>query len=675
VGRIRLVIADRRPVVLQGFAWLLVAEPDFEVVASCLDGASCLEAVRNLTPDVVLVEDGFSDVTASEMLAVANTENLPARFVFYTASVAHGDLAAAIAAGACNAISMREKPETLLQRLRLLAPTPGRAAAGKEQNDAFGEDELTLLTDQERKIMRLVACGMSNKEIARQLKVSTGTIKAHLDRIFAQLEIKNRKELATFTLSRLYGGVGALAALILAALDHVQAANATTLGHAHSDTFTVMAADGTSAVMTITINSKKTAAPGKTAKAGRVANSAVDTPTRASKPIEASADIAASTMTLPTLDPPRPGLSSYGAFMLATVGVWLYELLTDAAHAFNVRDGLSDIFASAAADGTSELVTHNIPGTADAKLDGFDTPAWLNSEIHHESFAFETPRSDAIGRSGDELQVNDGAAGEDSVSGSPHVGSGGIDAPIDHGGFKQAATTDESRSEHDTIQAIAGDGSNPGQSQRDLHASEDGAAAGKPHVEDAPPGHDPDHGQSQRELHASENGAAAGKPAVKDWPPGHDPDHGQSQRELHASADGSSTAERFVRDDVPGSHANSGQSQRDSHEAHPNASGNLHAGGNDQATDDSGQTQKAATPQLGDSFHFRNEVAAAKAPDILEAHIGHGQDTVDHGPHGAGIDGLAPIQDAGPIGPSHAEQSVSDHAKGAEHHPAHDLLV
>src|SRR4051812_9618805 len=119
---IRLVIADRRPIVLQGFASLFAAEQDFEIVASCLDGTGCLEAVRNLTPDVALVEDGFSDVTASEILAVVNGENLATRLVFYTASVARGDLAAAMAAGACSAIPMRAKPKTLLQSLRLVAP-------------------------------------------------------------------------------------------------------------------------------------------------------------------------------------------------------------------------------------------------------------------------------------------------------------------------------------------------------------------------------------------------------------------------------------------------------------------------------------------------------------------------------------------------------------------------
>ena len=149
--RIRLVIADRRPIVLQGFASLFAAQRDFEVVASCLNGANCLDAVRNLAPDVVLVEDGFLDVTASEMLAVAKAENLPTRLVFYTASVARGDLAAAIAAGACSAVSMRERPETLLQSLRLVAPPAGGATVGKEEDDALdGQQDHEQQRDLER---------------------------------------------------------------------------------------------------------------------------------------------------------------------------------------------------------------------------------------------------------------------------------------------------------------------------------------------------------------------------------------------------------------------------------------------------------------------------------------------------------------------------------------------
>ena len=172
--RVRLVIADRRPIVLQGFASLFAAERDFEVVASCLDGATCLEAVRKLTPDVVLVEDGFSDVTASEMLAVANAENLPTRLVFFTASVARGDLAAAIEAGACSAVSMGARPENVMQSLRGAAPRPGQAPADKEETGAFSENGLAVLTENEREVLRLVARGLSNRVVASQLNVAPG---------------------------------------------------------------------------------------------------------------------------------------------------------------------------------------------------------------------------------------------------------------------------------------------------------------------------------------------------------------------------------------------------------------------------------------------------------------------------------------------------------------------
>jgi DNA-binding NarL/FixJ family response regulator len=254
--RIRLVIADRRPIVLQGFASLFAAQTDFEVVASCLDGASCLKAVHNLTPDVVLVEDGFSDVTASEMLAVFNAENLPSRLVFYTASVARGDLAAAIAAGACSAISMRERPEALMQSLRLVAPGPPRLPAGKDENESVSENVLAVLTDQERKITRLVAQGLSNKAVARQLNVSPGTIKVRLNHIFQKLGINERTELAALALAQRYGGIGALAALIFAAIDDDQAARASAVNAG----LMVMAADGTAEVVTIIINGPKESA-------------------------------------------------------------------------------------------------------------------------------------------------------------------------------------------------------------------------------------------------------------------------------------------------------------------------------------------------------------------------------------------------------------------------------
>jgi DNA-binding NarL/FixJ family response regulator len=206
----RLVIADRHPIVLQGLASVFAAQRDFEIVASCGNGASCIEAIRTLLPDVALVEDSLPDVTGAEILAIASAENLPTRLVFFAEEIEHGDLVAAIAAGACSAISKHASPGALVQSLRVAAdggsllpgPSPALAPSGREVNGAIAENVLAVLTDREREIMRLVSHGLSNKAIARRLSISQGTIKVHLHHIYQKLEINNRTVLAALAISQ-----------------------------------------------------------------------------------------------------------------------------------------------------------------------------------------------------------------------------------------------------------------------------------------------------------------------------------------------------------------------------------------------------------------------------------------------------------------------------------------
>ncbi|WP_407113135.1 LuxR C-terminal-related transcriptional regulator [Bradyrhizobium sp. LMG 9283] len=222
-ARIRLVIGDRQPIVLQGLRSVLGAQHDFDVVASSSDGTSCLEAIRNLTPDVALLADTLPDLTVTEILAVAKAENLSTRLVFFTESESDHDLTAAIAAGTCSAISKYASPDTMLRSLRLMT----KRSVSTEQfdllptgKDADGggkiEKMLELLTHRERQIVRLVSEGMSNKEIARQLDVSPGTVKVHLYNIFQKLEITNRTVLATLALLQRPSGFGTLALAFLA---------------------------------------------------------------------------------------------------------------------------------------------------------------------------------------------------------------------------------------------------------------------------------------------------------------------------------------------------------------------------------------------------------------------------------------------------------------------------
>jgi RNA polymerase sigma factor (sigma-70 family) len=204
----RLVIADRHPIILQGLTSVFRSHHEFEIVASCHDGASCVEAIRCLAPDVALLEDSLPDMTASEILAIASAESLSTRLVFFTASIEQAGLAAAIGAGACSAISKYASPEVLLQSLRLVAestrlppaPSPDLVSTGKELKGAI-ENMLAMLTSREHEIMQLVSEGLSNKAIARQLNISQGTIKVHLHNIYQKLEINNRTVLAALAIS------------------------------------------------------------------------------------------------------------------------------------------------------------------------------------------------------------------------------------------------------------------------------------------------------------------------------------------------------------------------------------------------------------------------------------------------------------------------------------------
>lgn len=206
--RTRLVIADRHPVVLQGLASVFATAHDFEIVASCSDGASCVEAIRNSGSDIALLADAFPDVSGAEILAMIDGEGLPTRVVFFAAE--DGDLSPPIAAGACSVISKHASPEVLVQCLRAVAdggrPLPGSSQnplpASKEANGVAVDNVLAVLTEREREIMRLVSEGLSNKAIARRLTLSQGTIKVHLHHIYRKLEINNRTVLAALAMSQ-----------------------------------------------------------------------------------------------------------------------------------------------------------------------------------------------------------------------------------------------------------------------------------------------------------------------------------------------------------------------------------------------------------------------------------------------------------------------------------------
>jgi two-component system, NarL family, nitrate/nitrite response regulator NarL len=208
IRRTSVVIADRHPVVLQGLTKVLEAQSDFAIVACCADGTSCIDAIRRLTPDIAILDISIPGLNGLEVLAVASSENLSTRMVFFTASIESDELAMAAVGGAFGVILKDAAPEMLVQSLRqvsdgqrLLPLLSFDDVPRLRTKSAISENALTVLTDRERQIMRLVSEGLSNKAIGRRLNIADGTIKQHLHHIYQKLEIDNRTALAALAIS------------------------------------------------------------------------------------------------------------------------------------------------------------------------------------------------------------------------------------------------------------------------------------------------------------------------------------------------------------------------------------------------------------------------------------------------------------------------------------------
>jgi two-component system, NarL family, nitrate/nitrite response regulator NarL len=204
---ISVVIVDRHPVVLQGLSNVLGAVADFDIVASCGDAASCIEAIRNLAPDIAIVDPALPELAALRIISTVNSENRSTHLVFFAASE-DCELVFAATPVTCSIVLRDTEPEALVQSLRhianghnVLPPAPSGSIVSHEQG-TNSENGLTTLTERERQIMRLVSEGLSNKEIGRRLNIADGTIKVHLHNIFQKLEISNRTVLAALVLSQ-----------------------------------------------------------------------------------------------------------------------------------------------------------------------------------------------------------------------------------------------------------------------------------------------------------------------------------------------------------------------------------------------------------------------------------------------------------------------------------------
>lgn len=205
---IRVVIADDHPIVLDGLEQLFSLEPDLEVVARCQNGDAALEAVREHDPEVLVLDLRMPQRGGLGVIRTLRDEKRDTRVVVLTAALAEDEVFEAVQLGAKGVVLKDMAPTLLLDCVRQVAAGGDwldhevTRRALERASARGGGSTVSSLTPRELEIVRLVAEGLRNKEIAERLSISEGTVKIHLHSIYEKLQIGGRVELSVFARDR-----------------------------------------------------------------------------------------------------------------------------------------------------------------------------------------------------------------------------------------------------------------------------------------------------------------------------------------------------------------------------------------------------------------------------------------------------------------------------------------
>jgi DNA-binding NarL/FixJ family response regulator len=200
---IRVVLADDQALVRGGFRMILGSEHDIEVVGEAGDGGEAAELVRELQPDVVLMDIRMPDVDGIEATRRVVASGSEARVVVLTTYDADEYVYSALRAGASGFLLKDVRPVELIEAVRIVARGEALLAPAVTRRllDRLAETlpetepppvDLGELTERELEVFRLVALGLSNAEIATRLVVTEATVKTHVSSVLRKFRLRDR---------------------------------------------------------------------------------------------------------------------------------------------------------------------------------------------------------------------------------------------------------------------------------------------------------------------------------------------------------------------------------------------------------------------------------------------------------------------------------------------------
>jgi DNA-binding NarL/FixJ family response regulator len=208
---LRVLMVDDHPVVLAGLKALVSGDPRLQIVGEARDGASALARARSLRPDIVVLDISLPEITGATLAAVLHTELPDCRVLVLTVHEDRAYVRQLLEAGAAGYLLKRSAAEELIRAIYVVAeggvyldPAIAGKAVGRAEGAANGAAQAqdVVLSEREGDVLRLVAGGHSNKEIAATLCISIKTVETYKARAMEKLGFRSRVDLVRYAAGR-----------------------------------------------------------------------------------------------------------------------------------------------------------------------------------------------------------------------------------------------------------------------------------------------------------------------------------------------------------------------------------------------------------------------------------------------------------------------------------------